>query len=110
MSADSSAVQGADPVPAMPEPSDNDRSHTSSLSSSSSSISDGEPERGRSRTGRPRMPGRKPSASILVPRDHPEIEIEEEEFPPDDARAMSPRRDSADVERLGKEARQTLQE
>lgn len=56
------------------------------------------------------MPGRKPSASILVPRDHPEIEIEEEEFPPDDARAMSPRRDSADVERLGKEARQTLQE
>jgi hypothetical protein len=45
-----------------------------------------------------------------VPRDHPEIEIEEEEFPPDDARAMSPRRDSADVERLGKEGRQTLQE
>lgn len=110
MSADSGAVQGADPVPAMPEPSDNNRTHTSSLSSSSSSISDGEPERGRSRTGRPRMPSRKPSASILVPRNHPEIEIEEEEFPPDDARAMSPRRDSADVERLGKEARQTLQE
>ncbi|KAL1982796.1 hypothetical protein VTN96DRAFT_856 [Rasamsonia emersonii] len=110
MSADSGAVQGADPVPAMPEPSDNNRTHTSSLSSSSSSISDGEPERGRSRTGRPRMPSQKPSASILVPRNHPEIEIEEEEFPPDDARAMSPRRDSADVERLGKEARQTLQE
>jgi hypothetical protein len=56
------------------------------------------------------MASRKPSASILVPRDHPEIEIEEEEFPPDDARAMSPRRNSADLERLGKEARQTLQE
>jgi hypothetical protein len=103
-------IQGADPVPAMPQPSDSNRLHTSSLSSSSSSSSDGEPERGRSRNGRPRMPSRKPSASILVPRDHPEIEIEEEEFPPDDARAMSPRRDSADVERLGKEARQTLQE
>ncbi|KAJ6171864.1 hypothetical protein N7470_000931 [Penicillium chermesinum] len=62
------------------------------------------------RSERPRMASRKPSASILVPRDHPEIEIEEEEFPPDDARAMSPRRNSADLERLGKEARQTLQE
>lgn len=56
------------------------------------------------------MASRNPSASILVPRDHPEIEIEEEEFPPDDARAMSPRRNSADVERLGREARETLQQ
>jgi hypothetical protein len=56
------------------------------------------------------LASRKPSASILVPRDHPEIEIEEEEFPPDDARAMSPRRNSADVERLGREARETLQQ
>lgn len=79
--------------------------------SSSSSISDTEQEQERrGRSERPRMASRKPSASILVPRDHPEIEIEEEEFPPDDARAMSPRRNSADVERLGKEARQTLQE
>ncbi|KAL4962275.1 short coiled-coil protein [Aspergillus stella-maris] len=77
--------------------------------SSSSSISDAETDR-KSRHERPRMASRKPSASILVPRDHPEIEIEEEEFPPDDARAMSPRRNSADLERLGKEARQTLQE
>ncbi|KAA8647320.1 short coiled-coil protein [Aspergillus tanneri] len=77
--------------------------------SSSSSISDTETDR-RGRQERPRMASRKPSASILVPRDHPEIEIEEEEFPPDDARAMSPRRNSADLERLGKEARQTLQE
>jgi hypothetical protein len=103
-------LQGAAPVPAMPFPAENNRIHVSSISSSSSSVSDGEQERGRSRTERPRMASRKPSASILVPRDHPEIEIEEEEFPPDDARAMSPRRDSADVERLGKEARQTLQE
>lgn len=33
-----------------------------------------------------------------------------EELPPDDARAMSPRRGSADIERLGKEARQWLQQ
>lgn len=98
------------PVPTMPQPNDNNssRAHMSSVSSSSS-ISDTETDR-RGRSERPRMASRKPSASILVPRDHPEIEIEEEEFPPDDARAMSPRRNSADLERLGKEARQTLQE
>lgn len=111
MTAVSRDLQGADPVPVVPFPVDSSSIHYPSISSSSSSsISDGEPERGRSRLDRPRMASRKPSASILVPRDHPEIEIEEEEFPPDDARAMSPRRDSADVERLGKEARQTLQE
>ncbi|KAL1858675.1 hypothetical protein Plec18167_003449 [Paecilomyces lecythidis] len=109
MASSPSELQGSSPVPAMPQPNDSSRMHTSSLSSSSSSISDAEPER-RSRAERPRMASRKPSASILVPRDHPEIEIEEEEFPPDDARAMSPRRNSADLERLGKEARQTLQE
>ncbi|KAJ5888191.1 hypothetical protein N7495_008232 [Penicillium taxi] len=94
------------PVDTLPQPSG--RMHMSSLSSSSS-ISDADSDR-RGRPERPRMASRKPSASILVPRDHPEIEIEEEEFPPDDARAMSPRRNSADLERLGKEARQTLQE
>jgi hypothetical protein len=45
-----------------------------------------------------------------VPRDHPEIEIQEEEFPSDDARTMSPRRNSADIERLGQELRQTFKE
>ena len=45
-----------------------------------------------------------------MPRDHPEIEIQEEEFSPDDARTMSPRRNSVDIERLGQEARQTLKE
>ncbi|EPS30331.1 hypothetical protein POX_b02658 [Penicillium oxalicum] len=101
-------MHDASPVPTLPHPHESGRMHMSSLSSSSS-ISDVESER-RGRLERPRMASRKPSASILVPRDHPEIEIEEEEFPPDDARAMSPRRNSADLERLGKEARQTLQE
>jgi len=100
--------QGSAPVPTMPQPNDPSRTHNISVSSSSS-VSDAETER-RGRSERPRMASRKPSASILVPRDHPEIEIEEEEFPPDDARAMSPRRNSADLERLGKEARHTLQE
>jgi hypothetical protein len=61
-----------------------------------------EPQRGRSIS--------RQNAPIVVPRDHPMIDIAEEEFPADDARMMSPRRDSAHVERLGKEARQSLQE
>ncbi|WEW58938.1 hypothetical protein PRK78_004406 [Emydomyces testavorans] len=109
------------PVPTMPAPSfnptnpkttnltrNNDSVHTSHSFSSSSSSSDGEPER-KTRADRPRL-ARKPSASIIVPRDHPEVEIEKEEFPPDDARAMSPRRNSADIERLGREARETLKQ
>lgn len=32
------------------------------------------------------------------------------DYPPDDARAMSPRRNSEDVERLGQEARQSLKD
>lgn len=104
-------MHGISPVPAMPQPNDGGRIHSSSLSfsSSSSSGSEAESER-RTRIERPRMSSRKPSSSIIVPRDHPEIEIEQEFFPPDDARAMSPRRDSTDMERLGKEARQILQE
>lgn len=110
MATPSDAQGSSAPVPTMPTmPQPNDHSRTHMSVSSSSSISDAEPER-RGRSERPRMASRKPSASILVPRDHPEIEIEEEEFPPDDARAMSPRRNSADLERLGKEARHTLQE
>jgi short coiled-coil protein len=108
----SSGIHGPAPVPAMPQPSDASRIHTASLSLSSSSSgagSDAEPER-KTRADRPHLRNRLPSASILVPRDHPEIEIAKEYFPPDDARAMSPRRDSADVERLSKEARQVLQE
>ncbi|CEL02743.1 hypothetical protein BJX64DRAFT_282573 [Aspergillus heterothallicus] len=108
MASTSDVHHGSSPVPTLPQPHESNRAHMSSLSSSSS-ISDAENDR-RGRSERPRMASRKPSASILVPRDHPEIEIEEEEFPPDDARAMSPRRNSADLERLGKEARQTLQE
>jgi len=45
-----------------------------------------------------------------VPRDHPRVEIpeDEEEFDEDDARAMSPRRNSEDLEKLSQEARAQL--
>jgi len=47
---------------------------------------------------------------MVIPRDHPEIEIGREEYPADDARAMSPRRNIEELERLSKEARHTLKE
>ncbi|EGD90590.1 hypothetical protein H112_02056 [Trichophyton rubrum D6] len=127
MAADTGLYNSSEPVHTMPSPApndsnsngttngthptanhDNENSHPSTTSSSSS-VSDVESER-KSRADRPRIASRKPSASILVPRDHPEIEIEKEEFPPDDARAMSPRRNFADVKRLGTQARLTLKE
>ncbi|GBF65258.1 hypothetical protein TMEN_7975 [Trichophyton mentagrophytes] len=127
MAADTGLYNSSEPVHTMPSPApndsnsngttngtrptanhDNENSHPSPTSSSSS-VSDVESER-KSRADRPRIASRKPSASILVPRDHPEIEIEKEEFPPDDARAMSPRRNFADVKRLGTQARLTLKE
>ncbi|KKY29081.1 putative bzip transcription factor [Phaeomoniella chlamydospora] len=79
----------------------------SGCGSGSDSDADGQPRQ--TRLERPRLSSRKPSGSIVVHKSH-QIEIEEEEYPPDDARAMSPRRNSEDLERLGREARATLQE
>ncbi len=62
------------------------------------------------RIKRPRLGNRAPSGSMVIPRDHPEIEIGREEYPADDARAMSPRRNIEELERLSKEARHTLKE
>lgn len=98
----------ASTTPDLPQPENSDRMYMSSFPLPSS-ISNAE-TKPRGRYERPHVASRKPSASIVVSRDHPEIEIEEEEFPPDDARTMSPRRNSADLERLGKEARHTIQE
>ncbi|KAL9620314.1 MAG: hypothetical protein Q9160_005113 [Pyrenula sp. 1 TL-2023] len=92
-----------------------------SASSSSSSLSDnddGRVSRTTSRserassgwTSRPKMGPRKPSGSIIIPKNNVETELQNEDYPPDDARAMSPRRESADLERLGHEARQALKD
>ncbi|KAH9203046.1 hypothetical protein DL95DRAFT_399707 [Leptodontidium sp. 2 PMI_412] len=91
------------PIPSVAQPN---TTPSPPLSSSTTSF-DSERDRP-ARLERPKLTS--PESSIIVPRDHPEIEIQEEEFPPDDARAMSPRRDSADVERLVQEARQALKE
>ncbi|KHN97963.1 uncharacterized protein MAM_04352 [Metarhizium album ARSEF 1941] len=57
---------------------------------------------------RPPMPNRKSSGPLVVPRDSSEVGPVEPHFGPDDVRAMSPRRTSEDIDRLGKEAREEM--
>ncbi|KAG5955980.1 hypothetical protein E4U13_006806 [Claviceps humidiphila] len=58
---------------------------------------------------RPRLPSRKSSGPLAVPRDSLAVGPNDAEFGPDDVRAMSPRRSSEDIDRMGKEAREELQ-
>ena len=80
-----------------------------STTSSSSSISDQDQPKGDSTLqARPRLGSRKSSGTIIVPRDTPNIEMEEEEYDDGDARTMSPRRSSEEIEKMGHDARQAL--
>jgi short coiled-coil protein len=82
-----------------------------SMSNSSSGDSDDGQlaPRGRSmdRLRRPGLPRRIASGTLIVPRDAANIEVEEN-YGPGDARTMSPRRTSEEVDRLGESARQAL--
>ncbi|KAL7628735.1 hypothetical protein AAE478_000250 [Parahypoxylon ruwenzoriense] len=57
---------------------------------------------------RPRLPNRKSSGTLIVPRDSYQVGPVEPELEPDDVRAMSPRRTSEDIEVMGREAREEL--
>lgn len=63
-----------------------------------------------STSARPKIGTRKNSGTIIVPRDAPNVELKqgEEVFDEDDARAMSPRRTSKDLEKMSQEARAQL--
>ncbi|KAF8866393.1 hypothetical protein BDZ45DRAFT_270649 [Acephala macrosclerotiorum] len=82
---------------------------TSPSSSSSSSVHE---DNNSLQPKRPRLHSRKSSGTIIVPREHPKVELNEddEEFDEDDARAMSPRRSSQDLEKMSEEARAQLNE
>lgn len=94
------------PGPASNPSADGLTSPPSSASSSSEAENEG-PKK--PRIERPRLTGRQKSNTIIVPKG-PDVIQTHAEYPPDDARAMSPRRNSADLERLGREARQSLKE
>lgn len=57
---------------------------------------------------RPRLGSRKSSGTIIIPRDSPHVELKEEEYDDGDARTMSPRRSSEEIEKMGQDARQAL--
>lgn len=57
---------------------------------------------------RPRLPSRRSSGPMVVPRDSSAVGPVESHFGPDDVRAMSPRRTSEDIDKMGKEAREEL--
>lgn len=63
--------------------------------------------RSSSRVSRPKLPSRKSSGTMIVSRDAPTTVVDDG-FEEDDVRAMSPRRNSEEVDRLGEAARQDL--
>lgn len=79
------------------------------ISSPSSDADDTDSDQSVTLAPRPRLDVRRPSGTSIVPRDHPDVEIRNEVFPPNDARAMSPRRSSLEIEKLGEDARRSLQ-
>ncbi|RVX66655.1 hypothetical protein B0A52_09406 [Exophiala mesophila] len=95
------------------------QSTSPSSSGESSSASDSEyqacagshrPTSRRSRMERPRIGERQRSNTIIVPKGPEVKEVARRSYPPDDARAMSPRRNSEDIERLERGLRETLKE
>lgn len=87
---------------------DLDELHHSSTDSSSSSISEDVIKANNSKPQRPKLGSRKSSGTIIVPRDSPHVELQEEEYDENDARTMSPRRSSEEIEKMGREAREAL--
>ncbi|CAM1511976.1 Fc.00g094890.m01.CDS01 [Cosmosporella sp. VM-42] len=57
---------------------------------------------------RPRLPSRKSSGPLAVPRDSSAVGPVDCEYGPDDVRSMSPRRTTEDIDRLGKQAREEM--
>jgi hypothetical protein len=82
----------------------------SASSSNSSIVSDQEMKNDPTLQARPRLGSRKSSGTIIIPRDSPNVEMkeEEEEYDDGDARTMSPRRSSEEIEKMGQDARQAL--
>ncbi|KAJ4337711.1 hypothetical protein N0V87_004459 [Didymella glomerata] len=79
-----------------------------STTSSTGSVSDQDGPKAGDPTLRPRLGSRKSSGTIIIPRDSPHVELKEEEYDDGDARTMSPRRSSEEIEKMGQDARQAL--
>ncbi|KAI8933587.1 hypothetical protein NX059_009317 [Plenodomus lindquistii] len=100
------------PYPTAIEHIDRRQSYADDMSTTSSMSSVSEQDQAKSdpTLQRPRLGSRKSSGTIIIPRDSPNIEMkeEEEEYDDGDARTMSPRRSSEEIEKMGQDARQAL--
>ncbi|KAL8942033.1 MAG: hypothetical protein Q9216_001886 [Gyalolechia sp. 2 TL-2023] len=76
--------------------------------STSNTSTDTDEDSKRTRLTRPRLTQRKSSGTMIIPRDAP-VEAPPQEFPPDDARAMSPRRSSEETEKMLVSARLSIE-
>lgn len=100
-----------EPFPSAVDPSDRRPSYPDDMSSTSSTSSVSEPDQSKvdpTKLSRPRLGSRKSSGTIIIPRDSPQVELKEEEYDDGDARTMSPRRSSEEIEKMGQDARQAL--
>lgn len=86
----------------------NPDSNQPSTSTSSDHESSNEERRSRSLT-RPKYTSRKSSRTMLIPSDSPNVELKDEEnYPPGDARAMSPRRGPEETDKMFDKSRLAL--
>ncbi|KAH0557140.1 hypothetical protein GP486_005068 [Trichoglossum hirsutum] len=99
----------SDPTPplAAPVAAESRKASQSQSSSRASSVSD---ETHGTKPQRPKPAHRRCSESIIVDRNSPFLELTDEVYDEDDARTMSPRRNSRDVQKMGEEARRALEE
>ncbi|KAK2612651.1 hypothetical protein QQS21_001267 [Conoideocrella luteorostrata] len=98
--------------------SDSCNSHTHPIERSDSSLSTATSENNEAESHgpvmhhpiptRPRLPSRKSSGPLVVPRDSSAVGPVDAHFGPDDVRAMSPRRNSEDITKMGREAREEM--
>lgn len=105
------SAPSSEPFPSAADHLDRRPSYPDDMSSTSStsSVSDqDQPKADANRLHRPRLGSRKSSGTIIIPRDSPHVELKDEEYDDNDARTMSPRRSSEEIEKMGQEARQAL--
>lgn len=101
------------PFPSVSEHSIRRSSYADDMSSTSSTTSVSDPDQlkedpSRLQLQRPCLGSRKSSGTIIISRESEQVELKEEEYDVGDARTMSPRRSSEEIEKMGQEARESL--
>lgn len=80
----------------------------SSSQSTSGTSTDTDENPNKSKLSRPQLTSRKSSGTNIIPREAP-TEAPPQDFPPDDARAMSPRRSTEETDKMLTSARQSIE-